>query len=106
MGPTWTGQAATDGHGLSSEAMYLNQLWAESAGVSVATVATLPVNQIYPDDLQMRAQFAGWGLSALVAVTSLHSELGRYLTGLLGQPAAQSGQVLGWRLSQHSPRDN
>jgi len=106
MGPTWTGQAATDGNGLSSEAMYLNQLWAQSAGVSVATVATLPVNQIYPDDLQMRAQFAGWRLSALVAVTSLHSELGRYLTGLLGQPAAQSGQVLGWRLSQHSPRGN
>jgi len=98
MGPTWSGLAATDGNGLSSEAMYLNQLWAESAGVSVAAVATLPVNQIYPDDAQMRAQFAGWGLSAVVAVTSLNSSFGRYLTGLLGRPTARVGQVLGWLL--------
>ena len=104
MGPTWAGQAATDGNGLSSEAMYLNQLWAQSAGVSVATVATLPVNQIYPDYAQMRAQFAGWRLSAVVAITSLDSALGRYLTGLLGQPAARAGQVIGWRLSRQSLR--
>ena len=32
MGPTWSGQAATDGNGLSSEAMYLNQLWARVGG--------------------------------------------------------------------------
>ena len=101
MGPTWSGQAATDGNGLSSEAMYLNQLWAESAGVSVASVATLPVNQIYPDAIQMRAQFNGWHVSAIVAVTSRHSAFGRYLTRLLGQPTAQSGQVLGWRLQQN-----
>jgi FtsH-binding integral membrane protein len=101
MGPTWSGQAATDGNGLSSEAMYLNQLWAESAGVSVASVATLPVNQIYPDAIQMRAQFAGWHVSAIVAVTSRDSAFGRYLTRLLGQPTAQSGQVLGWRLHQN-----
>jgi hypothetical protein len=102
MGPTWSGQAATDGNGLSSEAMYLNQLWAESAGVSVATVATLPVNEIYPDDAQMRAQFAGWGLSAVVAVTSLNSSFGRYLTGLLGQPTARAGPVLGWLLPRNA----
>ncbi len=98
MGPTWTGQSATDGNGLSSEATYLNQLWAQSAGVSVASVATLPVNEIYPNDPQMRAQFAGWKLSAIVADTSLNSALGRFLTGLLGQPTARAGQVLGWRL--------
>jgi hypothetical protein len=99
MGPTWSGQAATDGNGLSSEAMYLNQLWAQSAGVSIAAVAaTLPVNQIYPDYAQMRAQFAGWGVSAIVADTSLNSAFGRYLAGLLGQPTARAGQVLGWRL--------
>jgi hypothetical protein len=100
MGPTWAGPAATDGNGLSSEAMYLNQLWAQSAGVPIATVATLPVNQIYPDALQMRAQFAGWKLSAIVAVTSPQSSFGRYLTGLLGPPAVRAGQVLGWCLSQ------
>ena len=100
MGPTWSGQAATDGNGLSSEAMYLNQLWAESAGVSVGAVATLPVNQIYPDDAQMRAQFRGWGVSAIVADTNLGSSFGHYLTGLLGQPTVTAGQVLGWRLRQ------
>jgi hypothetical protein len=102
MGPTWSGQAATDGNGLSSEAMYLNQLWAGSAGVSVATVATLPVNQIYPDDAQMRAQFRGWGISAIVADTNLSSSFGHYLTGLLGQPTVTAGQVLGWRLTQYA----
>jgi hypothetical protein len=98
MGPTWAGPAATDGNGLSSEAMYLNQLWAQSAGVSVATVATLPVNQIYPDATQMRAQFRGWDLSAIVADTSPGSAFGHYLTGLLGQPTVQAGQILAWRL--------
>jgi hypothetical protein len=102
MGPTWGGQAATDGNGLSSEAMYLNQLWAESAGVSVATVATLPVNQIYPDGAQMRAQFRGWGISAIVADTNLDSPFGRYLTGLLGKPTVMAGQILGWRVRQYA----
>jgi hypothetical protein len=100
MGPTWSGQAATDGNGLSSEAMYLNQLWAQSARLNVAAVATLPVNQIYPDAAQMRAQFRGWKISAVVAVTSLDSAFGRYLTGLLGEPTTRTGQVLGWRLSE------
>jgi len=100
MGPTWAGPAATDGNGLSSEAMYLNQLWAQSAGVPVATVATLPVNQVYPSAAQMRAQFAGWKLSAIVAVTSQRSPFGHYLTGLLGPPAVRAGQVLGWCLRQ------
>jgi hypothetical protein len=101
MGPTWGGQAATDGNGLSSEAMYLNQLWAQSAHVPVTTVATLPVNGIYPDALQMRAQLRGWKVSAVVAVTRPASPLGRYLTALLGPPAARSGQVLGWHV--HPP---
>ena len=98
MGSTWSGLAATDGNGLSSEAMYLNQLWAKSAGVSVASVATLPVNQIYPDDAQMRAQFRGWKISAIVADTRLKSAFGHYLTGLLGKPTVKAGQILGWRL--------
>jgi hypothetical protein len=98
MGPTWTGTAATDGNGLSSEAMYLNQLWAQSAGVPVA-ITDLPVNQIYPSLIQMRAQLRAWKLSAVVAVTGPRSAFGRYLTGLLGQPTVRDGQVLGWRLT-------
>jgi hypothetical protein len=98
MGPTWTDTAATDGNGLSSEAMYLNQLWAQSAGVNANLVATLPVNQLYPSAIQMRAQLRSWKLSAVVADTSPSSVLGRYLTGLLGQPTTSEGQVLSWRL--------
>ena len=84
--------------------MYLNQLWAQSASVPVTTVATLPVNQVYPDAAQMRAQFAGWKLSAIVAVTGPRSSFGRYLTGLLGPPAVRVGQILGWCFSGGSPR--
>jgi hypothetical protein len=101
MGPTWSGQSATDGNGLSSEAMYLNQLWAQSAGAGIATVgAVLPVNQIYPDLPQMRAQIRGWEVSAVVAVTRPGSAFSRYLTELFGKPDAQAGQVLGWRLGK------
>ena len=100
MGPTWNGQpAATDGNGLSSEAQYLNQLWAQSSHVSVAAVATVPAIGIYPDAVQMRAQLAGWKPAAVVAVTRPHSAFARYLTGLLGQPTVTDGGVLGWRLS-------
>ena len=98
MGPTWAGQAATDGNGLSSEAMYLNQLWAKSAHVNVTAVATLPAIGIYPDAVQMRAQLRGWKVSAVVAVTTPASPLGRYLTKLLGPPAEHAGQVLAWRV--------
>ena len=102
MGPTWAGQAATDGNGLSTEAMYLNQLWARSAHVNVATVATLPAYGIYPNALQMRAQLRAWKVSAVVAVTTSTSPLGRYLIGLLGPPVEHAGQVLAWRISPTS----
>ncbi len=97
MGPTWSGQPATDGNGLSSEALYLNQLWAQSSGVNVAAVATLPAIGLYPDAVQMRAQLAGWKPAAVVAVASPHSPLAQYLTGLLGPPTVSGGEVLGWR---------
>jgi len=100
MGPTWNHQPATDGNGLSSEAQYLNQLWAQSSGVSVAAVATLPAIGLYPDAVQMRAQLAGWKPAAVVAVASPHSAFARYLTGLLGRPTVTGGEVLGWRLSR------
>ena len=98
MGPTWHGRPATDGNGLSSEADYLNELWAQSAGVSAAAVATPPAMGVYPDAAQMRGQLAGWKPAAVVAVTRPQSALARYLTGLLGRPAVTGGGVLGWRL--------
>ena len=98
MGPTWNGQPATDGNGLSSEAEYLNQLWAQSSAVNPAAVATPPAMGLYPDAAQMRGQLAGWKPAAVVAVTPPQSALARYLTGLLGRPAVADGGVLGWRL--------
>src|ERR1700733_9516629 len=98
MGPTWNGQPATDGNGLSSEAQYLNQLWARSSGVGVAAVATLPAIGLYPDAAQMRAQLAGWKPAAVVAVARPDSAFARYLTELLGRPTVTGGEVLGWRL--------
>jgi hypothetical protein len=100
MGPTWAGQPSTDGNGLTSEAQYLNQLWAQSSGVNVAAVAVLPAIGLYPDAVQMRAQLADWKPAAVVAVASPHSAFARYLTGLLGRPAVTGGGVLGWRLSR------
>jgi hypothetical protein len=100
MGPTWSGQPATDGNGLSSEAQYLNQLWAQSSGVNVAAVATIPAIGLYPDAAQMKAQLTAWQPAAVVAVATPGSALARYLTGLLGRPAVTTGGVLGWRLNR------
>jgi hypothetical protein len=100
MGPTWSGQPSTDGNGLSSEAQYLNQLWAQSSDVNIAAVATLPAIGLYPDAAQMRGQLAAWKPDAVVAVADPRSALARYLTGLLGPPTVTTGEVLGWRLNR------
>ncbi len=100
MGPTWSGQPSTDGNGLSSEAQYLNQLWAQSSGVDIAAVATLPAIGLYPDAAQVRGQLAGWKPAAVIAVAGPRSALARYLTGLLGRPTVTGGEVLGWRLNR------
>jgi hypothetical protein len=101
MGPNGKGQAATDGVGLSSEALYLNRLWLQSPadGADAGAAVTQSASQTPPSRAQMRAQFAAWHPTAVVAVTAEHSALGRYLTGLLGQPLVSTGGVLGWRLS-------
>jgi hypothetical protein len=99
MGPTYTGAGATDGSGLDSEAMYFNQLWAQSAKYPVSDVATVPPIGIYPSAIQMRGQIKGWKVSAVVAVTGAHSAFGSYLTSLLGKPTVEAGEVLSWRTS-------
>jgi hypothetical protein len=99
MGPTRSGQAATDGSGLSAEGLYLNQLWAQSpAGDAAAAASSRPRLPTAPTVMQMRAQFAAWNPAAVVAVTDDHSALGRYLTGLLGPPTISAGGILSWRL--------
>jgi hypothetical protein len=98
MGPGLDGQAATDGRGLPQPARYLNALWAESSGpasapeVSPSYVAATAVTRA-----RMRAQIAAWKVTAVVAVTSPDSALGRYLTDLFGPPSEVLGAVLAWR---------
>lgn len=67
---------------------YLNALW-EGARPAVT-----------PTRAQVRADLATWKPAAVVAVTSRGSLLERYLSGLFGPPAVQSGSVLAWRRSR------
>jgi hypothetical protein len=99
MGPAGSGRAATDGSGLSPEGVFLNRLWAQSSTHDAAAAVSLEAAAAIPTGAQMRAQLASWGAAAVVAVTTEHSALGRYLTGLLGPPTISAGAMLGWRLA-------
>ncbi|HEY5396882.1 MAG TPA: hypothetical protein VIL16_15955 [Trebonia sp.] len=103
MGPTGSGQAATDGSGLSPEGLYLNLLWAVSPAGDAAAAPSRPGLATAPTVIQMKAQFATWNPAAVVAVTGDHSALGRYLTSLLGPPTVSAGRMLGWRLDLTRP---
>jgi hypothetical protein len=98
MGPTQSGQAATDGSGLSPAGRYLDGLWARSSAGAAAAAVSRGAGHATATGLQMRAQFAAWNPAAVVAVAGEHSALGRYLTGLLGEPTISTGAILGWRL--------
>ncbi|HEV3293022.1 MAG TPA: hypothetical protein VG123_28940, partial [Streptosporangiaceae bacterium] len=50
-----------------------------------------------PSSAQLRADLGFWKLTALVAVTSRHSALGKYLTRTFGPATIQRGSVLAWR---------
>jgi hypothetical protein len=102
MGPNRSGQAATDGGGLSPVARYLNQLWARSSA-SGAGHAALREEIRAPSARQVKAQLAAWAPAAIVAVASVQSAFGQYLTGLLGPPTARAGGVIGWHLSNVRP---
>jgi len=109
MGPAWNGRAYIDGDGTPPAGVYLNALWLVSGrGLPKALAAAVPPSA-YPGSkgyiavkpvtaVKVRAQIAAWGVSAVVAVTTRDTVLGRYLTALLGAPAAGSGDVLGWRI--------
>ena len=45
----------------------------------------------------MRAQIAAWHVTAVVAVAVRNSDLGDYLTSVLGPPAVVAGDVMAWR---------
>jgi hypothetical protein len=99
IGPNWDGQAYSGGPGLDPVPRYLNLLWSAAPPASVnSTGVTITT------DVQQFRQAASWitssGVSAVVAVTGLNSPLARYLKTIYGAPAAQSGDVLGWRVTR------
>lgn len=65
---------------------YLDALWTGSAPAAI------------PSRSQIKADLASWKPAAVVAVTSQHTRLGRFLTGVFGRPTYQAGNVLAWRL--------
>jgi hypothetical protein len=67
---------------------YLDALWQGKA------------HAVAPTSAQLRADLATWKPAGVVAVTSPASPLGQYLTGVFGQPTAQAGRVLAWRLTE------
>jgi hypothetical protein len=88
IGPTPSGQAAVEYFGpprINTFALYLDALWSGSPPASG------------PPQRQLQADLAYLRPAAVVAVTSRGSALGRYLTGLFGQPSFQTGQLLAWR---------
>ena len=84
-GPAWNGQAYVDGNGVAVTAQYLDGLW------SAKPVAA-------PAASQVRSDLSTWRPTAVVAVTSANSALGRYLARLFGPPGVRSGRVLAWRI--------
>ncbi|MDQ2814342.1 MAG: hypothetical protein M3Z75_21360, partial [Actinomycetota bacterium] len=102
IGPAWNGHSYIDGNGTPPAGLYLNALWLKSGqdlpktlAAGVPSDASLPVKAV--TDAKVRAQIAAWRVTVVVAVVTRNSLLGRYLTVLLGPPAAAAGDVLAWR---------
>jgi hypothetical protein len=89
LGPSATGQATFDLGPTQPAADYLDWLWRDRHLVSAWSPRLI------------RSALALWRPAAVVAVTSEGSQLGRFLTGLLGRPAFQAGNVVVWRPSPH-----
>jgi hypothetical protein len=88
IGPNPSGHASVEYFGpaqINAFAKYLDALW---SGPPPASGPLQP---------QIRADLAYLRPAAVVAVTSRGSTLGRFLTGLFGQPSFQVKQVLAWR---------
>jgi hypothetical protein len=87
IGPNKNGQAKAYGtRRIRPVATLVDSLWAGSP------VAPDPVTA-----RKLRTDIAYWRPAAVVAVTGRRSRTGRLLTGLLGPPTFQSGQILAWR---------
>lgn len=87
IGPNKNGQAKAYGtRRIRPVATLVDSLWAGSPVAPDAVTAR-----------KLRTDIAYWRPAAVVAVTGRDSRTGRLLTGLLGPPTFQSGQILAWR---------
>jgi hypothetical protein len=86
LGPGPTGQATFGMGPTQPAAYYLDWLWSVRRHVSAWSPRLI------------RSALGYWRPAAVVAVISEDSQLGRFLTGLLGRPAFQVGEVVVWRL--------
>ncbi|HEX3311302.1 MAG TPA: hypothetical protein VHS32_34080, partial [Streptosporangiaceae bacterium] len=109
MGPGPHGRGYIDGNGTPPASAYLNALWSFSRAGTIPPPRTLPAGASAPGatgdlparpvtDAEMREQIRAWQVSAVVAVATRGSRLGRYLTALLGPPAVATGDVTAWRV--------
>jgi hypothetical protein len=115
MGPGPHGRGYIDGNGTPPAGVYLNAIWvfsqagprgASEAGApaggpaspGVRSGATGYLQAKSVTDTKMREQIRAWKVSAVVAVATPSSRLGRYLTALLGSPAVVTTGVMAWRI--------
>jgi hypothetical protein len=108
MGPGPHGRGYIDGNGTPPAGVYLNAMWTfsqagppQAAGGKVpnarpSATGYLPVKSV--TNTKMREQIRAWKVSAVVAVATPGSRLGRYLTAILGSPAVATGGVTAWRI--------
>jgi hypothetical protein len=108
MGPGPHGRGYIDGNGTPPAGLYLNAMWTfsqagppQAAGGKVpnappSATGYLPVKSV--TNTKMREQIRAWKVSAVVAVATPGSRLGRYLTAILGSPAVATGDVTAWRI--------
>jgi hypothetical protein len=108
MGPGPHGRGYIDGKGTPPAGVYLNAMWVfsqagrpQAAGgrapnAPPSATGSLPVKSV--TSTKMREQIRAWKVSAVVAVTTPGSRLGRYLTAILGSPAVVTGDMTAWRI--------
>ena len=108
MGPGPHGRGYIDGNGTPPAGLYLNAMWIfsqagppQAAGGKApnappSATGYLPVKSV--TNTKMREQIRAWKVSAVVAVATPGSRLGRYLTAILGSPAVATGDVTAWRI--------
>ena len=98
IGPVAGGQAYVGAYGPSVVELYLDHLWLETGTGSVNGAGVAASTPIIPTPQQAATWFSQSGLTDVVAVTSVDTPLSSYLNSILGAPASQSGDVIGWRI--------